>query len=247
MQRGLRRPQRGTSTSATSPTRCTCGVSPVRPVAAWCCGSRTTTGSARGPSSTLRCSRTSAGSGSSPTPARFASQTTGRCMRLRWRDSGMAGWSTPATAPARRSPRGRGRMGGRGRVAAVRAAAATATWRTALEPACGSPLDPARKHGTTYGSDHGATTPTAKATCSCAALPAERRPPRRRRQPLQDGGEVVLGEAADLRLGPQPEHGVRRQHERQHRAGEQLAHALDLVVLERQAALARPPGARSRR
>ena len=36
-----------------------------------------------------------------------------------------AGWSTPATAPARLSPRGPGRTGGRGREAAVRAVAAT--------------------------------------------------------------------------------------------------------------------------
>ena len=58
-----------------SRTRCSCGASPVRRVGAWCCGSRTTTGSARGPSSTPRCSRTSAGWGSSPTSAPFASRS----------------------------------------------------------------------------------------------------------------------------------------------------------------------------
>ena len=173
MRRGLRRPRRGTSTSATSRTRCTCGASPARPVGAWCCGSRTTIGSARGPSSTPRCSRILAGWGSSPTPAPFASRTTGRCTRRPLRGCGMAGWSTPATAPARRSPRGRGRTGGRGRVAAVRAAAASATLAEAPRnrPARRPRIrrgDVARPAAWTTARRR----PTAKATCSCATATA---------------------------------------------------------------------------
>ena len=43
-------------------------------------------------------------------------------------------------------------------MAAVRAAAASATWRRRLETGCASLSDPARRRGTTCGLDHGATT-----------------------------------------------------------------------------------------
>ena len=129
---------RATSTSATSRTRSASGAWPRATGGACSCGSRTTTGSAAGPSSTPRCSRTSTGSGSSPTPAPFASRTTGRCTRRRSSASGIAGSSTPATAPARRSRRGRGGTGGRGRAAAARAAAVERALAEPAGPACGS-------------------------------------------------------------------------------------------------------------
>ena len=61
--------------------RSTSGAWPGRPVRPCCCASRTTTGVGRGPRSRPRSSRTSPGSGSSPTRGRFGSPTTTRPTR----------------------------------------------------------------------------------------------------------------------------------------------------------------------
>ena len=70
VRRGSRRPRPAASTSAMSRTRCTCGASPVRPVGAVVLRIEDHDRQRSRPSSTRRCSRTSAGWGSSPTPVR---------------------------------------------------------------------------------------------------------------------------------------------------------------------------------
>ena len=107
---GSRRVRRGTCTSATWPMRSGPGAWRRPPVAECCCGSRTTTGDAAGPSTSEPSSKTWSGS------AWFRAASAGCCARATRsaptgaRSSTSAGShrSMPASAPAPISPSGCG-------------------------------------------------------------------------------------------------------------------------------------------
>ena len=145
--RASRRRRPDTSISVTSRTPSSCGGwRASRRGRGPACGSRTTTGCAAARSSRWRCSRTSTGSASSPTPARPPVRRRRPVRGRRSRGFAPRASSTAATARARRSRYGRTTTGVGGTDPAARAAVASVA---SMGRSCASRSAAARSAGWT--------------------------------------------------------------------------------------------------